>query len=840
MRNAGEGRGRGRWICAALAGGILASAILAGCKEPENGAPAPEANAKPGAQESAAAPGPAEFLDALERCLETHLALKGAPPRDWSAFVKFYEDEMRLAGPEWRLNSREWKYSSSLEKDAATDPTDPEAKGFRWRFLDPDPSWTQKNPWRLSPREIPAPRWTAAPAGLVIRLDHLKDSSARLVKWLPIEEQLRLAEGKAPAALLERLLRGWMESMPAGGCDSEFFAQIAPALRKAVSNENEAVRLAALRCVEEAVKRTAWPAPDSETETEKTGRDEALAILREALLSPGAPTRKRAALATYFLPRENWNALVNAWAAEPDPMARVAAAQVARGRSREGGARFLGWYYPTPELFHALRADDDPRARFEFFAMAGRETVVLAGSMGRDYLREHENFQQFAAEVLTSGALEDRRAFLEGLGDSGEVTYAFSVGGSEAEIEDFRNALFAQIEDPDPEIRLLAARVLLEARVWPRDFADLAPFLERRDAQTLSLLGAAFPRLEMAGIDGIKPPERKAPPPGMPKESAREYSMRLLREADEATLIRLVGLDESSGGNWAFYGFPSIPELAELLPRFAKAKDPRLRRFAAMRAPVLFARPGEVPETLRKPVEAMKRALLKDPDLETRLSAAQGFLAWTASKDGGAALAEWLRAQKDPLRAQAALRFSYVKNPVLLGELERVAREGPAHMRWDATVLLREREGGAYAEFYKRNVSAAPPRYQVMKSMEDFRALTVAISAYNVDWGMGLDQLRRLTTPVAYMTALPADPFRPAESPDYAWISLFDGRNLPGALQGFGPDGRDDFSSRIGAVRDRVATPSSLPPASTIYLPVVYDPSNGILSPGDYLFPSYF
>lgn len=107
-------------------------------------------------------------------------------------------------------------------------------------------------------------------------------------------------------------------------------------------------------------------------------------------------------------------------------------------------------------------------------------------------------------------------------------------------------------------------------------------------------------------------------------------------------------------------------------------------------------------------------------------------------------------------------------------------------------------------------------RSLVSRTRADLRSLHTAIESYNVDYNVYTENLFALTSPIAYMTSIPADGFA-AYSAGGQWPEGYDGllqveRSPDGNqlyLYGIGPDGVDDKGT------------------------VEYDPSNGTISGGD-------
>lgn len=154
------------------------------------------------------------------------------------------------------------------------------------------------------------------------------------------------------------------------------------------------------------------------------------------------------------------------------------------------------------------------------------------------------------------------------------------------------------------------------------------------------------------------------------------------------------------------------------------------------------------------------------------------------------------------------------------------------------------------------NFLTAQSKAKVTRCHADMRTIEVALETYHVDcntyppWTQNLvvghddrhpNQIRyyRLTTPVAYMTEIPRDPFATyANSEDYEkwgwaydYVDVFDPKNGmvdPHAyghvwrINSWGPDNTNGFAGRyVGCIQGR---PEFL-----------YNPTNGITSAGDIL-----
>ena len=180
------------------------------------------------------------------------------------------------------------------------------------------------------------------------------------------------------------------------------------------------------------------------------------------------------------------------------------------------------------------------------------------------------------------------------------------------------------------------------------------------------------------------------------------------------------------------------------------------------------------------------------------------------------------------------------------------------------------------------NFLEAQVRAKVSRSRNDMRALSVAEEAYHVDWNSytnhaggadlggdyGLRGWRQLTTPVAYITSIPWDPFGEARHPvgTMRWgrvlYELGSGAAGIGSagtpdspeqgfpsntwqMSGHGPDKYDDTVT-VSNAPDRawswnearypwVDIPPNDPAAVSEALSLLYDPTNGTVSRGNIL-----
>ncbi|MFB3786603.1 MAG: prepilin-type N-terminal cleavage/methylation domain-containing protein [bacterium] len=151
---------------------------------------------------------------------------------------------------------------------------------------------------------------------------------------------------------------------------------------------------------------------------------------------------------------------------------------------------------------------------------------------------------------------------------------------------------------------------------------------------------------------------------------------------------------------------------------------------------------------------------------------------------------------------------------------------------------------GILAAIAVPNFLNAQVRAKVSRAVSDMRNISLALETYRLDnnaypaWG-GLypNQLRyiRLTTPTAYMSSIPQDPFvnsvneeeylKTGNAYDYvdrdpsAWGHLF-------RLSSWGPDGKNSYAGS----REFTSVQQACPNGAPVF---VYNPSNGLGSYGD-------
>jgi type II secretory pathway pseudopilin PulG len=139
------------------------------------------------------------------------------------------------------------------------------------------------------------------------------------------------------------------------------------------------------------------------------------------------------------------------------------------------------------------------------------------------------------------------------------------------------------------------------------------------------------------------------------------------------------------------------------------------------------------------------------------------------------------------------------------------------------------------------NFLEAQTRAKVARVQSDSRSLATAIESFAVDKNTYPTRLSELTSPVAYITALPLDPFadKAEQNPEMRWLAytpvpreLERGQTRSGAwiLASRGPDGvfSVDFARDLPAGKQ--LNPDEI---QGLLLDKTYDPSNGTNSAGD-------
>ncbi|MCB9783319.1 MAG: prepilin-type N-terminal cleavage/methylation domain-containing protein [Candidatus Omnitrophica bacterium] len=79
------------------------------------------------------------------------------------------------------------------------------------------------------------------------------------------------------------------------------------------------------------------------------------------------------------------------------------------------------------------------------------------------------------------------------------------------------------------------------------------------------------------------------------------------------------------------------------------------------------------------------------------------------------------------------------------------------------------------------NFLDAQARAKVVKSEGDMKSMTLAIESYFLDWKDYFRswQINKMTTPIAYMSTLPEDPFGPIKDSDYGYGSVLNAYGSP-------------------------------------------------------------
>lgn len=112
----------------------------------------------------------------------------------------------------------------------------------------------------------------------------------------------------------------------------------------------------------------------------------------------------------------------------------------------------------------------------------------------------------------------------------------------------------------------------------------------------------------------------------------------------------------------------------------------------------------------------------------------------------------------------------------------------------------------------------------------DLKALRRAIEAYQADWRQIPASLHALTTPVAYLPAVPKDVFAPTRVPRN--LDYFTGAGNTWVVRSWGPDGDVD------ADLPSLVTERTLLEQKKRYVLWFYDPTNGVSSRGDFIYLS--
>jgi len=151
---------------------------------------------------------------------------------------------------------------------------------------------------------------------------------------------------------------------------------------------------------------------------------------------------------------------------------------------------------------------------------------------------------------------------------------------------------------------------------------------------------------------------------------------------------------------------------------------------------------------------------------------------------------------------------------------------------------------GILAAIAVPNFMNARMRATVAKMETDLKALGDALMMYRIDnkcyWmqmsGNPYQELRPLTSPVAYIASIPQDRFRQnsklyqSVTNNYDYSSYGpDNCKTDWLLHGLGPDTDEDIG--VGAYG---------PQTSDLFKQLLYNPSNGVVSSGDVIHTSWF
>jgi len=150
---------------------------------------------------------------------------------------------------------------------------------------------------------------------------------------------------------------------------------------------------------------------------------------------------------------------------------------------------------------------------------------------------------------------------------------------------------------------------------------------------------------------------------------------------------------------------------------------------------------------------------------------------------------------------------------------------------------------GILAAIAVPNFMNARMRATVARMESDMKAIGDALGMYRIDnkcffdnmGGNPYQELRRLTTPLAYIARIPADPFRvpnaqySSVTTNYDYTSFGPERcRTDWVLHGLGPDTDEDIWGAIIG-----------PSAPEDFKKMLYNPSNGIVSSGDVIHNSW-
>jgi len=149
---------------------------------------------------------------------------------------------------------------------------------------------------------------------------------------------------------------------------------------------------------------------------------------------------------------------------------------------------------------------------------------------------------------------------------------------------------------------------------------------------------------------------------------------------------------------------------------------------------------------------------------------------------------------------------------------------------------------GILAAIAVPNFMNARMRATIARMETDLKALGDALFMYRIDnrcyfeqmSGNPNEELRRLTTPITYIAAIPHDPYRTpnakysSATANYDYSSYGPNCKTDWLLHGLGPDTDEDIS--VGNYG---------PQTADLFTHLLYQPSNGIVSSGDVIHTSW-
>ena len=288
-------------------------------------------------------------------------------------------------------------------------------------------------------------------------------------------------------------------------------------------------------------------------------------------------------------------------------------------------------------------------------------------------------------------------------------------------------------------------------------------------------------------------------------------------------LVPFLGLDKKLIRGNHYYRIFSATEEIPLLKRWSDSNDPDIKIMLVGRISSRLT--SEKDPELLSTFTKMKEQILNDPDPEIRIYGARRLI-FDKEND----LLPWIEKQEDPIRRDAALYFGTSMSPWLKDELKRVLKYGDIESKWEAHNRLLAMGESSESLEYLNNLSI---RVKTQESYKDFRVLWSGVSEYGIDFGGGLENINKLTTPISYVPYIPNDPFK---NSSYRFFRPED--RFSWLLQGAGPDGSDDIGPLLPKI-ESIITSNKRYDNKEFYqfmMLYYYDPTNGILSKGDYLF----